>query len=110
MAAVQCSENVVRILHKEVKVPSDHETKGAGTFQKLMVQCGGSMHREWRCRCCEMMTQKRQKDPTGPPRPHLDALALSMESGDLLLWYLYPTRKLPVVPRCVIDPLCEALF
>lgn len=57
-----------------------------------------------------MMTQKRQKDPTGPPRPHLDALPLSMESGDLLLWDLYPTRKLPVVPRCVIDPLCEALF
>lgn len=28
-AAVQCSENVVRILHKEVKVPSDRETKGA---------------------------------------------------------------------------------
>lgn len=71
---------------------------GLGTFQKLIVQGGGSMRSERRCRCCEMMTQKRQKDPTGPLGPYLDALALSMEAGDLLFWDLYPTRKLLVVP------------
>lgn len=37
-----------------------------------------------------MMTQKRQKDPTGPLRPYLDTLALSMEAGDLLFWDILP--------------------
>lgn len=110
VAAMQCSENVVRILHKEVQVPSDRETRGAWHIPETDSPV-------WWEQAQWVKVQVLWKDDTKEAGgSHRASLSLFTCTGTvrgvwgLLFWDLYPTWKLPLVPRCVIDPLCQALF